>query len=555
LKLYSYQENALNAIDSDPSFSQLISMPTGTGKTVTFLSAIQRKKKKSLVLVHRQELLDQTYEKAKALGFSEEEISTIDSEHKGPIKALTIAMVPTLVKNVEKYSPDSVEMCVVDEAHHAVADSYQKIFEYFQIFEKGKTLLGFTATPLRGDRQQLSPLFHSHSFKMTLSEATQNGYICPVHGMRIDIERSLEEIDSVSGDYDISKLDRVMNCPAVTDVIVSKCQHLNKVPALIFCTSIDHAKNVAKALRSKGKKALCISCENSKKYINKAFSLLKEGRVDFLTNAVKLSEGFDYPPIQSIILARPTRSPVLYKQMIGRGLRKFEGKHDCFVLEFSGNDPRMIRWEDIDENCTFQSSTLKEKADRSDAEKFYRARFGSPNLKVLGVRISPFKFYECYIRRLVSFKQIFRFVPFTDGFCVFEFKRSSYRVFNTGVDHYAVAYVCFWKQEFKSFYVWSYGRLPGDKFGNSFKNLERLAHFYCCEQPGQFGKWYPSEEEPATQRQKNLMNIPKGTSARKAEMLIEDSVVKRAINKFWINGDITLNTYDDGSHSNPILTI
>ena len=133
MKLYSYQELAIEAILSDPSHSQLISMPTGTGKTITFLSAAKKLNKKCLILVHREELLQQTLEKAKICGFTSENISLVCADKKEELKDLSIAMVQSLAKNLDRYDPSIVEMMIVDEAHHSTAPSYTKIFEHFRM--------------------------------------------------------------------------------------------------------------------------------------------------------------------------------------------------------------------------------------------------------------------------------------------------------------------------------------------------------------------------------------------------------------------------------------
>ena len=167
LTLHEYQKNVLHACKNCPSHSQLISMPTGTGKTITFLHLAKEYNKKTLIIVHREELLKQTYEKAKLCGFKEEEISLVNAEKKEKFGLLNISMVQSLNRNLEKYLHEEIEMIIVDEAHHATAPSYISIFKHFKVFEDKKFLFGFTATPLRGDKEHLGNIFHSHSFKMT----------------------------------------------------------------------------------------------------------------------------------------------------------------------------------------------------------------------------------------------------------------------------------------------------------------------------------------------------------------------------------------------------
>lgn len=546
IKLYSYQERVIEAVLSDPSHSQLISMPTGTGKTITFLSVAKHLNKNCIILVHREELLNQTYDKAKLCGFKENEISIISSGKKEDLSRCNIAMVQTLTRNLSKYDPNLIDLIIVDEAHHSTASSYRTIFDHFQIFDKKKLLLGFTATPLRGDKACLSSIYASHSFKMTLSEATQQGYICPVHGMRVFIDKELANIETAAGDYKIDDLDRVMNCDAVNHVVAERCQHLERVPALVFCTSVDHAQRIANLLKEKNRKAACVSYKTSKSELETIWSDLKGGKLEFITNAVKLSEGFDYPPIQSIISVRPTRSPVLYKQIIGRGLRRSEGKYDCFVLEFCGNDPKMINWEDIDNNATFQSFTESQRKSREEAASFYLNRFGNPNIRILDVRVSPFNFYECKIRRFCKYKKDYRYIPFTRGFIIGEIRPDGGPLGLSGKDIYG--YLCLWKQEFKSFYVWDGGAEVGYpnkmearnakklKMGTAMEvsDCERNLMIYADYQPDPIGKWYPSEEEPITSRQKSFFKTPLKLSARKAEMHLEDCAIKQAIERYWI---------------------
>lgn len=533
MKLYEYQEKVIECCLKENSHSQLISMPTGTGKTITFLSLAKKLNKKTLILVHREELLRQTYEKAKLCGFKEENISIISAEKKEKLNILNLAMVQSLSRNLEKYLPEDIEMIIVDEAHHSTANSYINVFKHFKIFETNKLIFGFTATPLRGDKDHLGKIFHCHSFKMTLSEATQNGYIVPVHGLRIEIDKSLQEIDTHQGDYDLSQLDGVMNCDSINNLIAEKCKNLQKIPSIIFCTSVNHAEELSKKLRECKRKAISVSYKTPKKTLERIFKRLEEGRIEFITNAVKLSEGFDHPAIQSVILARPTRSPVLYKQMIGRGLRNYKNKHDCFVLEFTSNDPKMMKWEDIDETATFQSSSEIQLKTRKEAEKKYKEIFKSPNVEILDVRISPFEFYECKLRRTIKYKNYY-YVPFEEGFCFYEIVKSNYKADATCGNYFNLyATVLFWKEKYQSFYVWDvanycmtpYGAQPS---GNIIWGIDGYS------KSNNFGKWYPSEYEPMNRFQKKLcekwnIDHKKISSARKAEMEIEDKIIKKII--------------------------
>jgi superfamily II DNA or RNA helicase len=532
MKLYPYQENVIEATELDLSHSQLISMPTGTGKTITFLALAKKLNKRCLILVHREELLNQTYEKAKFCGIEEQEISVVKAGSKEEIRKYTIAMVQTLARNLERYKAEDVECIIVDEAHHATAQSYRNIFDHFKIFDEKKLIFGFTATPLRGDKGCLSSIFHSHSFKMTLSEATKMGFICPVYGLRVEMDKSLGDIDTVQGDYDMTQLDKVMNCPEVNNVIVEKCKNVRKSPGIIFCTSVNHAQTLAKMLREQKVKAISISYMTGKKTLDRIYKMLHRGAIDFITNAVKLSEGFDYPPIQSIIIARPTRSPVLYKQMIGRGLRKSKDKDDCVVVEFSGSDESMLKWEDIDENATFQTVTRQQQMSEKEAKNKIQEIFGE-KIKVLDVRMSPFQFYECKMTRLECYKKYFYYMPGKDRFIIYRIVEAEKQCKNVEKYYNVVVWHCVWRKEMEDFYVWNDGAIYYTWLGYDKRICHSIMREYIDKQP--FGKWYPSEQDLITSRQRKILGNVK-YSARKAEFLIEDQCYKKMIEDEWVNG-------------------
>lgn len=541
MELRDYQRRVLEAIELDPSHSQLIAMPTGTGKTITFLAAAKESGKRCLVLVHRNELLQQTADKAVLMGFSPDEVSIINAEDKAQANVLTIAMVPTLSRNLDRYSADDVEMVIVDEAHHATSASYLRILDHFKVFDEAKPLLGFTATPVRGDGKCLSSVFASQSFKMTLSEATTNGYICPVYGMRIELEKGLEDIANIGGDYDASELDKVMNCPEINKLIAEKARLTRRKPGITFCTSVKHAQALSKEMRSLGVKAVSVSHRTPKSTLAKILAWLKCGRVDMVTNAVKLSEGFDFPPIECIILARPTRSPSLYKQMIGRGLRLSPGKYDCLVIEFCSNDESMLSMDDIDTNATYQCTSTQQRKSVDEAKKDFSVLFGSVNVKVLAIRQSEFSYYECKIRRLVRYRKWYYFTPFDQGFCVF--KATAMRI-PAGYErlYECESKVCFWGRKYEDYHIWSQGILYPHDRGRVWADIPKMAKSYADFQPTPMGRWYPANEQAVTGSQKHwLAKVlkrapPKGMGARKVEMMIEDAVIKRVIDTIIIPG-------------------
>ena len=579
IKLHSYQEQCVKNVIACSSPRQLISMPTGTGKTITFLAISRNLPGNTLILVHRKELLEQTYEKALKMGYKKEQISLIRANSHDPIRKLNLAMVQSIGKNLSKYPSEIIDSIIVDEAHHALAPSYIKIFLHFKIEEKEKILLGFTATPLRGDGKSLGRIFQSHSFKMTLQEATQQGYICPVHGLRIEVNYNIEDIENKGGDYDIKSLDRIINCEVLNELISEKCSSLMRLPAIVFCATVDHATKIKEKLIERGKNAEVISYKNSNSESTEIIRKLKGGEIDIILNAVKLSEGFDHPPIQTIVLARPTRSPSLYKQMIGRGLRLFPNKYDCLVMEFGCNDPHMISWDEIDCDSTFHSFTEETRVKREDAIHQYRSKFGLRNVKVLDVRVSPFSFYECKIQRMVKFRKDYIFIPIDDGFLLGVIRGVHVKEGRDKKAHgrQMILHMLFWKEKYKSFTCFSKGELYRSSICWTQSELEEQLKYFAdkgirgidyndplsrdrwcpsTQNSLSMGKWYPSEEEPMSPWQKSLLPGIK-TNARKAEMMIEDIYIKKAIDKFWRNSPFPNLEEDDNGATccSPVFVI
>lgn len=548
MKLFDYQKKVLDTVFSDPCKQQLVSMPTGTGKTITFLSLAKEYDKNTLIIVHREELLNQTYEKAIKLGIDPLQISIFSSAKKETGSKICIAMVQTLCRNLSQFTKDDFDLMIIDEAHHATSDSYLKIIDYFDFRDSEKLLIGFTATPLRSDGRLLSHLFKSHSYKMTLSEATQLGYIVPVRGIKINMEKSLKDLDVIGNDYDLSQLDKVMNCEEVNNVIVERCKSVLFRPGIIFTTSIDHAEKIKDLLNTNGINSQSVNYKTSKSDLLSIYEKLKKGEIDFVTNAVKLSEGFDEPNIRSVIIARPTRSPILYKQMIGRGLRNHENKDECFVLEFTPNDNNMVSWDEIDQNSTFQSFTPGQTRDIKSAKTFYESRFNSSQIVVNDVRISPFNFYECELQRLITYKKHYKYMNFKHGVIFFRYIPTANKKWE-GVN--LAAWAILWKKPYETFSPWDDMWLQSwREFTHPSKNFpgaypvdyfeKWIVEGYLKKQPTFMGRWYPSEEEPISNRQKKLLSkfmkkIPDSMKARKAEFEIEDYYIQEIINKYFMD--------------------
>ena len=340
LSLRPYQEEALKSINdfSEKGINkQLVVLPTGAGKTVIFSHLPQFKKDSlpMLVLAHRAELLYQAKEK---IGWSNPELD-IQIEQADNIAGycdVVVASVPTLGRaeseRILKYPKDYFKSIVIDEAHHAAAPTYRRILDYFN----APFVLGVTATPQRSDNTRLTDVFDEIVYYKTIQDLIEDGYLCTLVGYRIKTDTDISGVATNEGDYVASQLEDAIDTPERNAHIVAAYNSL--VPeskAIVFCAGVKHANNLATSFASaqiKTEVILGATDSDSRRDILARFQM---GTTKVLINVGVLTEGFDEPTVETIILARPTRSTLLYTQIVGRGTRLHEGKPHCTVLDFA----------------------------------------------------------------------------------------------------------------------------------------------------------------------------------------------------------------------------
>lgn len=327
----------------------LVVLPTGTGKTVIFASLPQyfRMKNRMLVLAHREELLEQAREKFhRAIPNLPVGIEQA-AQRAVPGDRVVLASVSTLGRKgstrLQALNPDEFKLVVVDEAHHAVAPTYRRILDYLGLFEKGteKLLLGFTATPVRGDRRGLQEVFERIVFSRSIGDMIAAGYLCDLRGYRVSTETDLSDIRTRHGDFVTRELSRRVNDEARNATVVAA--YLKLVPTrkgLVFCVDVAHARALARAFQEAGIPARAIWGEMPKVDRAAVLADFRQGRIRVITNCNVLSEGFDEPAIETVLMARPTQSPLLYAQMIGRGTRLHPGKKFLTVIDIVDNTRR-----------------------------------------------------------------------------------------------------------------------------------------------------------------------------------------------------------------------
>jgi superfamily II DNA or RNA helicase len=320
----------------------LVSLPTGTGKTVIFAQFPRffSMKRRLLVLAHREELLDQALDKFKAVdpGLS---VGVEQAARRAGDAQVVVASVPTLRgARLAALPPAEFYLVVVDEAHHAVASSYRAIFDHFGLLapDTPRMLVGFTATPRRGDRQPLGAVFEEIAYSKSLEEMIAAGFLCPITGYRVTSEVSLDGVRVRAGDFVESELARAVNVEGRNDLLLAAYRKL--APGrrgVVFCADVAHARSVAATFREAGVAAAAVYGAMPAAERRDTLGRFHTGALTVVTNCNVLTEGFDEPLVDCIVMARPTRSLLLYAQMIGRGTRLAPGKEQLLVIDVVDN--------------------------------------------------------------------------------------------------------------------------------------------------------------------------------------------------------------------------
>ena len=345
-RLRDYQRDCLRAIMASYRAGvrrQLICLPTGSGKTVIFAEFPRyfRMQNQMLVLAHRAELLEQACDKIRRanpdLKIALEQAGRIAD----PNCDVVVASVPTLgrrrSKRLQRLDPNRFFfLVVVDEAHHATAPTYNRVLDYFGVFEADtpKLLVGFTATPKRGDGQGLDAVFQEIVFSRSLPEMIQAGYLAPVAAYRVETDIDLSRVKTRMGDFVTSHLSQAVNIAPRNDLVVEVFRtKLKDRRTLCFCVDVAHTRSLADAFNSDDIPAAAVSGDMDRAERAKVLEDFHAGRIQALANCMVLTEGYDEPSVSGIILARPTKSALLYTQMIGRGTRLYPGKQNVTIID------------------------------------------------------------------------------------------------------------------------------------------------------------------------------------------------------------------------------
>jgi ATP-dependent helicase IRC3 len=338
--LRPYQTEALEAVLSSEAKGinkQLIVLPTGAGKTVIFshLPIIRKESTPMLVIAHRAELLHQAKNKIQQM--NPDLIVEIEQAQNIAGKVdVVVASVPTMGRansdRIEKFPKDYFKTIIIDEAHHAAAPTYRRIVDYFQ----PNLILGVTATPQRSDSTRLIDVFQEIVYYKTIEDLIKQGWLTRLVGYRIKTETDLTEIEVSDGDFVQSQLQDAVNNPNRNASIVAAYQQIcQERKTLVFAAGVQHAKDLALSFTKNSIVTEVILGETPDEERSTILQKFRNNEIKVLINVGVLTEGFDEPSVQAIILARPTKSTLLYTQVVGRGTRLDEGKDNCLIIDIS----------------------------------------------------------------------------------------------------------------------------------------------------------------------------------------------------------------------------
>lgn len=342
-ELRPYQNEAIAGVEHELAAhrSTLLVLPTGCGKTVVFAELARREVAKGgrvLVLAHRTELLDQAAKKLLDVGVY---ASVDQGDRKGShFSSVIVGSVQTLRGvRLERYPVAFFTLIIVDEAHHAAAQSYHSILARFE----SAKVLGVTATPDRGDGRALGKVFVSVAYTYEMRRAIAEGFLAPLQAKRILVEEmDLDGVRTHHGDFDQSELSALLTDEKnLVSVVKPLLEQAGDRKTLVFGVDVAHARALAEVINaSKPGKAIALDGTAKPEERKAVLAMFRRGAFQYLCNCALFTEGFDEPDIACVALARPTQSRALYTQMLGRGTRLAPGKRDCLVLDFVGNSGR-----------------------------------------------------------------------------------------------------------------------------------------------------------------------------------------------------------------------
>ena len=337
LQMRPYQQAAREAIHAewnDGRRRTLLVLPTGTGKTIVFAAVTEdqvRSGSRVLGLAHRGELLEQAADKIKrstglTSAVEKAEQTCLDSWCRVVVGSVQSLQRPA---RLEQFPADYFGTIIIDEAHHAITDGYQRVLEHFP----EANVLGVTATPDRGDMRNLGEVFDSLAYEYKLTQAIREGYLCPILAQTIPLQLDISQVALSGGDFAVGGLGTALD-PYLEQIASEMQTACAGRKTVVFLPLIKTSQKFRDILNSKGFRAAEVNGQSEDRA--EILSDFSNGKYNVLCNSMLLTEGWDCPSVDCIVVLRPTKVRSLYSQMVGRGTRLSPetGKKDLLLLDF-----------------------------------------------------------------------------------------------------------------------------------------------------------------------------------------------------------------------------
>lgn len=334
-ELRPYQQQARERIHAEWENGHartLLVLPTGTGKTIVFVSVAAdqvRAGDRVLILAHRGELLEQAADKLQRSTGLVSAVEKADATCLNTWFRVVVGSVQTLQRTarLERFPRDYFGTIIIDEAHHAITDGYRRILDYFG----SAKVLGVTATPDRGDMRNLGEVFDSLAFEYKLTDAIKEGYLCRIMAQTIPLKLDISSVTMSGGDYAVGDLGTALD-PYLEQIAAEMAQRCKGRKTVVFLPLIKTSQKFRDLLNSHGFRAAEVNGQSTDR--KEVLADFDAGKYNVLCNSMLLTEGWDCPSVDCVVVLRPTKVRSLYSQMVGRGTRLSPGKSDLLLLDF-----------------------------------------------------------------------------------------------------------------------------------------------------------------------------------------------------------------------------
>lgn len=335
MELRPYQQEAKEAVFEqweNGARRTLLVLPTGCGKTIVFAKITEecvRHGDRVLILAHRGELLEQAADKihkATGLGCA---VEKAEESCQGSWFRIVVGSVQTMMreKRLGRFPADYFNTIIIDEAHHCISDSYQRVLQHFPEAH----VLGVTATPDRGDMRNLGQYFETLAYEYTLPKAIKEGYLCPIKALTIPLKIDMSSVSVQAGDFKAGDISTALD-PYLERIAQEMEKYCRDKKTVVFLPLVKTSQKFRDILNSHGFQAAEVNGDSQDR--SEVLEAFEKGNYNVLCNSMLLTEGWDCPSVDCVVVLRPTKVRSLYCQMVGRGTRLSPGKDHLLLLDF-----------------------------------------------------------------------------------------------------------------------------------------------------------------------------------------------------------------------------